>query len=538
MIDTDASTVDVILESCRRFRDRPAFTCLGRSLRYGELDTLSARFAGYLRGEAGLKPGERIAIQMPNLLQYPVAVLGALRAGLVVVNTNPLYSPNELEHQLQDAGASALVLFAHTAESAARVLARTPVRVVILTDVGDLHGALRGTAMNLALRWLKKKVPPKGLREAVSFRRALALGAATLAEAESAAPTDLALLQYTGGTTGVAKGAMLSHANLVANLNQFSERLQDDCPGAGAIMVAPLPLYHIYAFTTHMLYGLQRGLHQLLIPNPRDIPGLVKAMRPHRVEGFVGINSLYNALCASDAFASLDLSSMRISSAGGMALSSRTAERWERLTGCRILEGYGLTEASPLVACNNSAFLRQGTIGRPVSGTEIRIVRDDGSDAGDGEAGELWVRGPQVMAGYWRRPEETRDVLNAEGWLRTGDVARREDGGFLRIVDRIKDMIIVSGYNVFPAEIEEYVCRHPDIREAAAVGVQRGEVGEKVKLFVVSDNPALSRQDIIDYCSRGLAPYKVPRLVEFRDSLPRSNVGKVLRRELREMARV
>lgn len=528
----------VILEACARHGNRPAFTCLGRTLTYRDLEWLSARFAAWLQRHTTLKPGDRIAIQLPNILQYPVAVLGALRAGLVLVNTNPLYSPPELQRQLQDSGARALVVLAGAAARAAEGIGGTQVETVIVTEMADLHRFPQREWINFALKHLKKKVPPYDLPGSVKFTRALKPGGGT-APAKVEPPADpelrdLMALQYTGGTTGTSKGAMLTHANLVANMHQFREHLKDDCPEPGGIMAAPLPLYHIYGFTVHLLYCLHQGLHNLLIPNPQDIRGLVKTMGRYPIAGFIGINTLYNALCGSREFARLDLSSLKISTAGGMALSEKTFWRWRELTGCSILEGYGLTETSPLVACNRSASLQVGTIGLPVVDTQVKVVDMDGRELPPGEPGELCVKGPQVMKGYWRKPEETSRVLDPDGWLHTGDVAVIQEDGFIRIVDRIKDMIIVSGFNVYPAEIEEYVCSHPDVREAAAVGVKRGDIGgEKVKLYVVTDNPGLSRQEIIAWCEKGLASYKVPRVIEFCDALPKSNVGKILRRELR-----
>ncbi|MEX2366064.1 MAG: AMP-binding protein, partial [Pseudohongiellaceae bacterium] len=407
----------------------------------------------------------------------------------------------------------------------------------------DLHGPLRSTALNLVIRHVKKMVPAFHFDQSVSFKKALRLGkrradgdvALPAAQQQDEALLQLAVLQYTGGTTGVAKGAMLTHANLVSNMMQLYERLRKECPGPGEVMVAPLPLYHIYAFTVHFLYGMHIGLHNLLIPNPRDIPAFVRTMKKYRIAGMAGINTLFNALCGSSEFARLDFSNLKLASAGGMALSLKTYNRWLKLTGCRILEGYGLTETSPLISCNSSQFLQPGTIGKPVMDTEVKVINEQGSSLPPGEPGELCVRGPQVMAGYWRRPEETREVLDDQGWFRTGDVAVIQEDGFLRIVDRIKDLIIVSGYNVYPGEIEEHVCQHPDIVEAAAIGIRRGDSGEKVKLFVVSRNPELLKTDIIEYCRQGLAPYKVPKLIEFRDSLPKSNVGKILRRQLRNI---
>lgn len=538
MIPTGETIADVILAACRQHSDRIAFSCMGRYLNYAQLEKQSATFAAYLQNCTDLKSGDRIAIQLPNILQYPIVALGALRAGLVIVNTNPLYSTAELEHQLNDAGARAIVVLANTAANAARIIKNTPIEKVIVTQIGDLHNFPKRQLINFLVKYVKKMVPDYRFAQQISFRKALALGRKSLSakglKTESLSGKDtLAVLQYTGGTTGRAKGAMLSHSNLVANMYQFEERLEGEGPEAGDVMVAPLPLYHIYAFTIHMMYAVHKGMHNVLITNPRDIPAFVNAIKPYRISVFVGLNTLYNALCANKEFAKLDFSGLKISSSGGMALSSKTFRRWLDLTGCKILEGYGLTETSPLVSCNCSANFQEGTIGKPVLETQVKVIDEAGNEMAVGEAGELCVKGPQVMVGYWQQSEETRNVLDADGWLRTGDLAIIQPDGFIRIVDRIKDLIIVAGFNVYPAEVEDFICQHPDIKEAAVIGIKRGDGSEKVKLFAVSSNPELSRKDIIEYCEGGLAPYKIPRLVEFRDSLPKSNLGKILRRELR-----
>ncbi|MDT8399105.1 MAG: AMP-binding protein [Pseudomonadales bacterium] len=545
MLNTGERLDQVILKACRQYRDKIAYTCMDAHLSYRQLEGYSAHFCAYLQQHTDLRPGERIAIQLPNLLQYPVVLLGALRAGLVVVNTNPVYSPRELEHQLADSGARALVVLANTAASAAQILSRTPVKYVIVTELADLHPPLKRLLINFVARYVKKLVPAFRFSESISFRKSLALGRSALkkhpdmleqpvALSASDPVAELAVLQYTGGTTGVAKGAMLTHANLVANLYQVKSHLAEECPGPGEVMVAPLPLYHIYAFTMNIAYTLHQGIHNILIPDPRDIPAFVKAIKPYRIAGFVGLNTLYNALSMNSEFSRLDFSALKISSSGGMALSTKTYRRWLDLTGCRIIEGYGLTETSPLVACNSEAAFQEGSIGRPVPQTQVKVVDEAGHELPAGEAGELCVKGPQVMAGYWQNHQETEKVLDADGWLRTGDVAVIQPDGFIRIVDRIKDVIIVAGFNVFPNEIEDHVCRHPDVREAAAIGVQRGENGQKVKLFVVAASPGLSKAAILEHCRQGLAPYKIPRLIEFCDTLPKSNVGKVLRRALRD----
>jgi long-chain acyl-CoA synthetase len=537
--DSRPTVADFILAACARHRHGIAYTCMGAHLTYGELADSSARFCVWLRQFSGLRPGDRIGIQLPNLLQYPVVVLGALRAGLVVVNINPLYSPRELSIQLRDSGARALVVLANLAESASEVVADTDVEKVIVTEIADLHPSPKRQLINFAVRHVKKMVPDYQFKEEVSLRKALRsgnrLGGSNFASLrhQLSEHNDLALLQYTGGTTGISKGAMLTNASLLANVQQLSSRLGDECPAPGEVIVAPLPLYHIYAFEVGFLFALSKGLHSILIPNPRDISALIKAIEPYQIAGMVGINTLYNALATNKRFATLDFSSLKLCSAGGMALSSRTYERWLELTGCPITEGYGLTEASPLVSCNSSQAFQIGTVGVPVPGTDIRVVDASGRAVDIEEPGELWVKGPQLMAGYWHNPQETAEVLQ-DGWLRTGDIAVMQADGFLRIVDRLKDVMIVAGYNVYPSEIEDYVCQHPKVSEAAVVGVQRGENGDKVKLLVVAADKTLERQELLEYCRQGLANYKVPRLIEFRDNLPKTNVGKVLRRALKE----
>lgn len=533
------SIVDMAAAAVASHADRSAFTCLGATLSYQQLDSLSTAFALWLCEEQKLQPGDRVALQLPNLLQYPVAALGVLKASLVIVNVNPLYTALEIEHQLNDAGARVLVVSANTAHVAARIIAATSVQTVVVTEIADLHPWPRRSLFNFAIRYLKKLVPPYSFPVTVNFRDALHLGRALQAPATTAAlqarapaPAALAVLQYTGGTTGIAKGAMLSHRNLVANTRQLIAALGTSAPARGALMVAPLPLYHVYAFTMSFLGGIAQGHHTLLIPNPRDLKALVRALRPLRIDGFVGINTLYKMLADDPGFRTLDFSALRISSSGGMPLAPLVAARWQELTGCTVLEGYGLSECSPLVACNRHDDVRAGTVGKPVEDTDIAIIAADGSVPPAGEAGEICVRGPQVMQGYWQRPEETAQVLDSAGWLHTGDIGMIDADGYLKIVDRMKDMIIISGFNVYPNEIEDHVCCHPDIFEAAVIGL--GDACDvRIKLYVVSKNSALTEAHVLEWCREGLAPYKIPKIVEFRASLPKSAVGKVLRRELR-----
>ncbi|UTA49250.1 AMP-binding protein [Simiduia sp. 21SJ11W-1] len=536
MIDTNSTVVEVLNKACETFAANPAFTCLGRTLTYAELDHLSLQFACYLQQHTGLKPGDRIAVQLPNILQYPVVVFGALRAGLTVVNTNPLYTPRELEHQLKDAGAKALVVLANIATSASEVVAKTSVEQVIVTEIGDLHGPVKRLLINSVLKYIKRQVPNVSFPNQVAFTHTLTAGDVARYEPSAHQPQDVAVLQYTGGTTGVAKGAMLTHANLVANMQQVREMLGEGINIGKELYVAPLPLYHIYAFTLHCMMLLAAGCQSVLIPNPRDIPGFVKMLKGKKITGFVGLNTLFNALCRDEEFAKLDFSALRTTASGGMALTQEAAKRWHEITGCVVSEGYGMTETSPVVTVNPPSAIQQGTVGLPVPETELKVVDEDGNSLPQGEPGELCVRGPQVMKGYWQRPEETAKVLDDAGWLKTGDMAVIQDDGYVRIVDRKKDMIIVSGFNVYPNEVEDVVCMHPAILEAAAVGLPDPKSGEQVKLFVVSSDAALTEQDVIDYCRKNMTAYKVPRSVEFRKELPKSNVGKILRRELKPAA--
>lgn len=535
----DQNLVEMSRSALRSGGATTAFRCLGQKLSFAALDRLSDAFAHWLIHEFRLLPGERVALQLPNLLQYPVAALGVLKACGVVVNVNPLYTAPEIRFQLQDSGARLLVCFANTAATAASVVDETNVERVVVTEVGDLHDWPKRSLLNLAARHLRGGIKPFSFRNQLSFRQVLAQGETWRQKRGGAglpepAPSDLAVLQYTGGTTGVAKGAMLTHRNLSSNLRQVEAALGEDCPKRGALMIAPLPLYHVYAFTMNFLISLYQGHETVLIPNPRDIDGFVKTLKKlPRIDGFVGISTLYKALCEHPRIKDVNFSTLRIASSGGMALSRQVADAWEKLTGCRILEGYGLSECSPVVACGNYSDYRLGTVGRPVPLTEICLKTPEGGVAEAGEPGELCVKGPQVMLGYWQKPDENARVFDSEGWLHTGDVAVLDPDGQLRIIDRIKDLIIISGFNVFPNEIEDHVCTHPDISDACAVAVG-DECSTQIKLYVVSRNPELTAKDVIAYCRQALAAYKVPRLVEFRDALPKSNVGKVLRRQLRD----
>ncbi|WP_373387674.1 long-chain-fatty-acid--CoA ligase FadD1 [Pseudomonas alcaligenes] len=525
----------VLKESCQRFADKPAFSNMGKTLTYGELYQLSGTFAAYLQNHTDLKPGDRIAVQLPNVLQYPVVVFGAMRAGMIVVNTNPLYTAREMEHQFNDSGAKALVCLANMAHLAEEVLPKTGIKHVIVTEVGDLLPPLKRLLVNTVVKHVKKMVPAFNLPQAVKLNQALALGRGKAVTEASPSNTDIAVLQYTGGTTGVAKGAMLTHRNLVANMLQ-SKALMGSNLGEGCeIVICPLPLYHIYAFTFHCMAMMLTGNHNILITNPRDLPGTVKELSKWKFSTFVGLNTLFVALCNNEEFRRLDLSSLKLTLSGGMALQLATAERWKEVTGCAICEGYGMTETSPVVSVNPYQNIQIGTIGIPVPSTQCKVIDDDGNDLPLGERGELCVKGPQVMKGYWQRQEATDEMLSADGWLKTGDIAVIQDDGYMRIVDRKKDMILVSGFNVYPNELEDVLATLPGVLQCAAIGVPDEKSGEAIKVFVVvRPGESLSKEQVMEHMRANLTGYKVPRSVEFRDSLPTTNVGKILRRELRD----
>lgn len=525
----------VLKQSCQRFADKPAFSNLGKTLTYGELYTLSGAFAAWLQQHTDLKPGDRIAVQLPNVLQYPVAVFGAMRAGLIVVNTNPLYTAREMEHQFKDSGAKALVCLANMAHLAEKVVPKTQVKHVIVTEVADLLPVLKRLLINSVIKYVKKMVPAYHLPSAVRFNDALALGKGQPVTEANPQANDVAVLQYTGGTTGVAKGAMLTHRNLVANMLQcralMGSNLQEGCE----ILITPLPLYHIYAFTFHCMAMMLIGNHNVLISNPRDLSAMVKELGKWKFTGFVGLNTLFVALCNSDAFRALDFSALKITLSGGMALQLSVAERWRAVTGCAICEGYGMTETSPVAAVNPAQANQVGTIGIPVPSTLCKIVDDAGNELPLGEVGELCVKGPQVMKGYWQREEATAEILDSEGWLKTGDIALIQPDGYMRIVDRKKDMILVSGFNVYPNELEDVLAAVPGVSQCAAIGIPDEKSGELIKVFVVvKPGMTVTKEQVMEHMRANLTGYKVPRQVEFRDTLPTTNVGKILRRELRD----
>ncbi|MCK2041959.1 AMP-binding protein [Chromohalobacter sp. TMW 2.2308] len=529
-----ASVNEVFVHTCGRFADKPAFTCMGQTLSYSELERLSRDFAAWLSEETDLVPGDRIAIQLPNVLQFPVAIFGAMRAGLVVVNTNPLYTEREMAHQFQDADVKAILILANMADKLERILPRTAIRHVLVTELGDMHDFPKRTLINAVVKHVKKLVPRYTLPEATRFRDALTRGREQSSDAATCQTDDVAVLQYTGGTTGVAKGTMLTHRNLIANMLQTRQMIAGLIEEGRETIIAPLPVYHIYTFTVNCLFTMVTGNHTVLIPNPRDIDGFIKTLRKTEYTGFVGLNTLFNALCQREDFRALDFSRLKLTISGGMALTKAAAKRWEEVTGCAILEGYGMTETSPIVCVNPPDGIQLGTIGKPVPGTSIKVVGPEGEEVARGEPGELCVQGPQVMKGYWNRPEDTAKTLDAEGWIRTGDIAVIQDDDYVRIVDRKKDMIIVSGFNVYPNEVEDVVATHEDVIEVAAIGVSDDASGEAIKLFVVSRNETLDAETLRAWCKQELSAYKVPKFIEFRDELPKTNVGKVLRRELRD----
>ncbi|MGM9485337.1 long-chain-fatty-acid--CoA ligase [Roseateles sp. NT4] len=544
-IDTSVygSLVDLLNEAFRKHAQRDAAICMGQRMRFAEIDQLSMQLGAWLQAQ-GLKQGDRVAIMMPNLLQYGVAIAAILRAGFVVVNVNPLYTPRELEHQLKDSGARAIVVLENFAHTLSEVIAATDVKHVVLASMGDLLNWWKGPLINFAVRHLKKMVPEFRLpvgegRTVVRFNEALAHGDRLHLKKPELGPDDVAFLQYTGGTTGVSKGATLLHRNIVANILQVEAwfqpmlaRLPDQ--NMQFTNVCALPLYHIFALTACFMLGARMGHLNILVPNPRDIPGFIETLRGHKVHIFPAVNTLFNALAAEPGFSRLDFSELVISNGGGMAVQQATAEKWLKVTGCPVVEGYGLSETSPAATINpldQRAF--NGSIGLPISSTEIAIRDDDGNDLAIGERGEICIRGPQVMAGYWKRPDETANVMYADGYFKSGDIGIMDERGYVRIVDRKKDMILVSGFNVYPTEIEQVVNMHPGVMECAAIGVPDSKSGEAVKLFVVKSDPALAEEDLAAYCNQQMTAYKRPKFIEFRDELPKSNVGKILRRELR-----
>lgn len=534
---TDKSIADLMVSACRQYGSRPAFTCMDKTITFTELEELSRYVAGYLQS-TGLKKGARVALMMPNILQYPVALMAVLRAGYTVVNVNPLYTPRELEHQLNDAGAEAIFILENFATTLEKVVKNTSVKHVVVASMGDLLGGIKGMIVNLVVRRVKKMVPAWSLPGHVKFNDALNSGRTATFRPADIGHDDIAFLQYTGGTTGVSKGAVLLNRNVLANVAQnaiwvesaFTEKPKPD----RMIYICALPLYHIYALTVNAIMGMQQGAQNILIPNPRDLPAFVKELRKYNINVFPGLNTLFNGLLNNEEFQKLDFSSLYITFGGGMAVQSGVAERWKKLTGLVIAEGYGLSETSPVATANRfDAKEFTGTIGLPVPSTEVIIRDEDGKNMPTGKVGEILIKGPQVMAGYWNRPDETAKVMTKDGYFKSGDMGFIDKDGYVKIVDRKKDMILVSGFNVYPTEIEDVVANHPGVLEAAVIGVPDEHSGEVPKLFVVKKDAALSEEQIHAYCKENLTGYKRPKLIEFRDELPKTNVGKVLRRALK-----
>lgn len=532
-----SSLVELLEESFAKFADRKAFICMDKSISYRDLDEMSQALGAYLQSK-GLQKGARVALMMPNVLQYPVSTAAVLRAGFAVVNVNPLYTPRELEHQLKDSGAEAIIVLENFATTVQQVIAKTAVKHVIVGSMGDLLG-LKGVIVNLVIRRVKKMVPAWSIPGAISFNEALSAGRALKLNKPKLTLEDVAFLQYTGGTTGVSKGATLLHRNILANVLQNDAWLQPALKKPpivdNMIIVCALPLYHVFALTACYLLGMRAGGTNLLIPNPRDMAGFVKELSKYQVSFFPAVNTLYNGLLNTPGFDKLDFSKLKISNGGGMATQRPVAEKWLKTTGCTLSEGYGLSETAPTLTCNRADIEEfSGTIGLPVPSTWLSIRDDDGNEVPLGQAGEICAKGPQVMAGYWNRPEETANVMTADGYFRTGDIGVMDERGYTRIVDRKKDMILVSGFNVYPNEIEEVIASHPGVLECAVIGVVDAKSGEAVKAFVVKKDPNLTADDVIKFCATQLTGYKVPKQIEFRADLPKTNVGKILRRELRD----
>ncbi|GAA0411913.1 long-chain-fatty-acid--CoA ligase [Massilia aurea] len=535
--DQYSSLVQLLEESFSKFADRNAFVCMDKFLTYRELDACSQKLAAWLQSR-GLTPGARVALMMPNVLQYPIALAAVLRAGYVVVNVNPLYTARELEHQITDSGAEAIIVLENFAHTVQKVMGKTPLRHVVVANMGELLGGAKGMLVNFVVRHVKKMVPEFSLPNMVSFKDALAQGARMTFKPATLKAGDVAFLQYTGGTTGPSKGATLTHRNVIANVLQseaWSAPALGPAGGEPLTIVCALPLYHIFALTACAMWGMRMGALNVLIVNPRDIPGFVKELAKYRFNMLPAVNTLYNALVNNPDFAHLDFSGLRICNGGGMAVQKAVADKWRDITGVAIIEGYGLSETSPVATCNRADVLDfTGTIGLPVPSTDIAIIDDAGNPVARGESGEIAIRGPQVMQGYWNQPAETAKVMTADGFFRSGDIGIMDEGGYVRIVDRKKDMILVSGFNVYPNELEGVIAGHPGVLECAVVGVPDAHSGEAVKVFVVKKDPGLTTDDLLAYCKQEFTGYKRPKYIEFRDELPKTNVGKILRRALRD----
>lgn len=535
-IDADAyqSVAEVFEKSAAQYSDRPAFSNLGTTLSYSEMDQLTGHLASYLQRLPNMKKGDRVAIMMPNVLQNPIAIFATLRAGFTVVNTNPLYTPRELKHQLSDSGAKVIIIMENFCSTLAEVIDQTPIQHVITTQLGDMLKFPKSFIVNLVVKHVKKMVPPFTLQHSVKFKIALAEGARVAHTRVKMSPDDLAFLQYTGGTTGVAKGAMLTNRNMVANMQQASAWIKDMVNEGNDVIITALPLYHIFSLTANCLTFMKVGAENYLITNPRDMPGFVKELKSVPFTVITGVNTLFIGLLNTPGFDQIDFSHLKLTLGGGMAVQQPVAERWKKATGEPLLEAYGLTETSPAV-CVNPLNLPEynGSIGLPLPSTEVSIRDEEGKMLPQGESGELCVRGPQVMKGYWNREDETAKVMTSDGWLRTGDVAKMDKDGYFRIVDRLKDMILISGFNVYPNEIEAIIMEHSGVLEVGVVGEPNSKSGEIIKAVIVKKDPSLTEQNIIEHCSKNLTKYKVPKIIEFRDELPKTNVGKILRRELK-----
>jgi long-chain acyl-CoA synthetase len=530
-----SSVVNLFEESVRKFGDSVAYECMGKTITYNDVDRLSQHFASYLQHELNMKKGDRVAIQMPNCLQYPVVMFGVLRAGMVVVNANPLYTPREMKHQFEDAGADAIVILANFASNLEKIRQEIKAKHVIVTELGDMLGGLKGTIVNLVVKHVKKMVPAYNLPRAISWKKVMLRGSSKPYQKVEMTLEDPAFLQYTGGTTGVSKGAELTHANIVANMQQISAWMKPKLKDQEEVVITALPLYHIFALTVNCLAMMKIGAHNVLITNPRDMPGFIKELGKHKFTVITGVNTLFNGLMNNEAFSKLDFSSLKVAVGGGMAVQQATAEKWQKITGVPLAEGYGLTETSPVATCNPiDGTERIGTIGIPLPNTDIKIIDDNGKDLPTGEKGEICIKGPQVMKGYWNRPEETAKVMDGE-WFKTGDIAVIDHDGFVKIVDRKKEMILVSGFNVYPNEVENAIAMHPKVLETGVIGMPDDKSTEKVVAYVVAKENSLTAEELISHCREQLTSYKVPREVYFADELPKTNVGKILRRKIKEM---
>lgn len=525
---------DILEESFKKYPHSPAFHNMGTTLSYEQIDIASKKFASFLQNDLGMAPGDRVALMMPNILQYPIALFGVLRAGMIVVNVNPLYTARELEHQLKDSGSKAIVIFANSAHVLEKIIAQTAVKHVITTEIGDLLKFPKNLIVNFVLKNIKKMVPAWNIKGAISFKETLLKGQLDKYKKFTKDRNSTAFLQYTGGTTGVSKGAELSHGNILANILQAKEWIKKNLREGQEIVITPLPLYHIFSLTANCFIFSAIGGLNVLITNPKDIPGFIKELKKWKYSAITGVNTLFNALLNNEDFNKMDFSHLRFAMGGGMAVQKTTAEKWKKLTNVPLIEGYGLSETSPCVSINPMDIVDYtGTVGLPMPSTIVVMKDDQGKDLEIGEVGEVCVKGPQVMKGYWNRPDETAKVMTPDGYFRTGDLGFMDSKGFIKLVDRKKDMILVSGFNVYPNEIEEVVGAHPKVFECAAIGVPDDKSGEAVKVFIVKKDPSLTEQEIKDYCKNNMTRYKLPRFVEFRKDLPKSNVGKILRKDLR-----